>query len=205
VLSEATELLKPSWDFADRLWLVDRRDEGAVVSVIDTSRDDTRAIPVEVKGITGTRVKDFLISRDGTRLVAVVRGPEADTLQVSRIRTDSRGGVHGATRSRTLPWEAAADPQRIRDIAWFSASSVGVLHQFTPTVAQFVAVPVDGSPVLDDDRLTLAGEALALVSSPVPDETLFIRTARGLEDPTGAEGGNARALPGDPTSVQYVG
>ena len=79
-----------------------------------------------------------------------------------------------------------------------------MLHQFTRSVAQFVAVPVDGSTGLDD-RLTMPGRAIALVSSPVPNETLYIRTTDGLADPTGAEGGDTKPLVAGDTSIQYVG
>lgn len=204
VLSGATRLLQPSWDFAGRLWIVDRGPDGARVSMIDTARDDTKVIPVEVRGITGKAVKDFMVSRDGTRLVAVVRGREADSLRVARIRYDLLGRLRPpVSESRNLAW-GAGDPQEIRDIGWRTPSTVGVLYQFTPTVAQFVAVPVDGSTGLVD-RLTQAGRARSLVTSPVADETLYIRTRAGLEDTTGAEGGNLVPLPPEVTSVQYVG
>lgn len=202
VLSGARRLLKPAWDFADRLWLVDRAADGARVSLIDTARDRTLATPVNVRGITGARVTRLLVSRDGTRLVAVVHGRQSDSLRVSRIRYDSLGRLRGVSRSRNLPW--GEDDQRIRDITWNSPTSVGVLHQFTRTVAQFVAVPVDGSTGLDD-RLTMLGRAVALVGSPVPDETLFIRTTDGLGDPTGAQGGGTTPLPQGTTWIGYVG
>jgi hypothetical protein len=65
-------------------------------------------------------------------------------------------------------------------------------------------VPVDGSSGLVD-RLTQTGTARGLVSSPAPEETLYIRTDAGLEDATGAEGGDTVPLPDDVESVQYVG
>ena len=204
VLSGASNLLKPSWDFAGRLWLVDNAPEGARISVIDTARDETRSIPVEARGITGKDVRDFMVSRDGTRLVAVVRGRESDSLRVSRIRYSPLGRIRvPASRSRNLAW-GVTDPQHIRDIGWHTPGVVGVLHQFTPGVAQFVGVPVDGSTGLVD-RLTQPGRARALVCSPAPEETLYIRTGAGLEDPTGAEGGDTVPLPDDVVSVQYVG
>ena len=144
MLSGATRLLTPAWDFADRLWLVDRTADGARVSVIDTSRDENRAIPVDVPGISGKRIRTFLVSRDGTRLVAVVQGKQADTLRISRIRYDALGRHPEATRSRNLPW-SAEDVQRIRDIGWRSVTSVGVLYQLTRDAAQVASVPVDGS------------------------------------------------------------
>ena len=39
VLNSATNLLTPAWDFADRLWVVDQRPDGARISLIDTARD----------------------------------------------------------------------------------------------------------------------------------------------------------------------
>ena len=202
VLSGATRLLRPSWDFADRLWLVDRRADGALVSMVDTVRDETAAVAVDVPGITGKRVKDFIVSRDGTRLVAVVKGKRGDTLRVSRLRYGSQGGLVGATPSRNLTW-GTDDAQRIRDIGWRSATSVAVLNQLTPDYAQVVPVPVDGSTP-SERRLAQQGRASAVVSSPVPDETLYLVTVDGLADPTGAEG-QAKPLPTGVTSIQYAG
>jgi hypothetical protein len=201
VLSEATRLLTPAWDFADRLWLVDQTADGARVSVIDTSRDENRPIPVDVPGISGNRIRTLLVSRDGTRLVAVVKGKQADTLRISRIRYDGLGRNPEATRSRNLPW-SAEDVQRIRDIGWRSVTSVGVLYQLTREAAQVASVPVDGSSA-QTNRVGLLDRGWALVASPAPNETLYIRTPDGLADPTGAEGGTA-PLPPD-VSIGYAG
>ena len=201
VLSGATDLLPPAWDFADRLWLVDRTADGARISMIDTARDENRAIPVEVRGISGTRIRDFLVSRDGTRLVAVVQGEQEDTLRVSRIRYDAQGGRVVVTRSRNLPW-STEDVQRIRDIAWRSVTSVGVLYQLTRNAVQVASIPVDGSSA-QTNVVGLLDRGRALVASPVPNEPLYIRTPDGLVDPTGAEGG-AVPLP-DGVVVRYAG
>ena len=201
VLRDATRLLTPAWDFADRLWLVDQTADGARVSVIDTSRDENRPIPVDVPGISGNRIRTLLVSRDGTRLVAVVKGKQADTLRISRIRYDGLGRNPEATRSRNLPW-SAEDVQRIRDIGWRSVTSVGVLYQLTREAAQVASVPVDGSSA-ETNRVGLLDRGWALVASPAPNETLYIRTPEGLADPTGAEGGTA-SLPPD-VSIGYAG
>ena len=202
VLRDATRLLTPAWDFADRLWVVDQTTDGARVSVIDTGRDEKRAIPVDVPGISGKRIRTFLVSRDGTRLVAVVKGKQADTLRISRIRYDALGRNPEATRSSNLPW-SAEDVQRIRDIGWRSVTSVGVLYQLTRDAAQVASVPVDGSSA-QTNRVGLLDRGLALVASPEPNETLYIRTPDGLADPTGSEGGTA-PLPPDVSSIRYAG
>jgi hypothetical protein len=187
VLSEATRLLTPAWDFADRLWLVDQAADGARISVIATGRDEDRAIPVDVPGISGKQIRTFMVSRDGTRLVAVVKGKQADTLRISRIRYDALGRHPSSTRSRNLPW-SAEDVQRIRDIGWRSVTSVGVLYQLTRDAVQVASVPVDGSSD-QTNRVGLQDRGVALVASPAPNETLYIRTPDELADPTGAEGG----------------
>jgi hypothetical protein len=202
VLSDATRLLTPAWDFADRLWVVDQTADGARVSVIDTTRNESRPIPVDVPGISGKRIRTFMVSRDGTRLVAVVQGKQADTLRISRIRYDALGRHPGATRSRNLQW-SAEDVQRIRDIGWRSVTSIGVLYQLTRDAAQVASVPVDGSSS-QTNRVGLLDRGLALVASPAPNETLYIRTPDGLADPTGAEGGTA-PLPPDVSSIGYAG
>ena len=70
VLSEGVDILHPAWDKPHRMWVVDRRPDGAVVSVVV----DGRIAGVDVPGITGKDVIDFLVSRDGTRIVAAIRG-----------------------------------------------------------------------------------------------------------------------------------
>jgi hypothetical protein len=202
VLSRATRLLTPAWDFADRLWVVDQRSDGARISLIDTARDENRRIPVEVRGISGKQIRTFLISRDGTRLVAVVKGKQVDTLRVSRIRYDAQGRHPEATRSHNLPW-SAEDVQRIRDIGWRSVTSVGVLYQLTRDAAQVASVPVDGSSD-QTNRVGLQDRGVALVASPAPNETLYIRTPDDLADPTGAEGGPV-PLPVGVSSIGYAG
>ena len=201
VLSGATDLLPPAWDFADRLWLVDRTADGARVSMIDTARDENRAIPVEVRGIS--RHAD-------PRLPGVARRHPA------RRRGPGRAGGHPAGEpdplrraGRSRPGEPFAQPpwstedvQRIRDIAWRSVTNVGVMYQLTRDAVQVASVPVDGSSA-QTNRVGLLDRGRALVASPVPNEPLYIRTPDGLADPTGAEGG-AVPLP-DGVVVRYAG
>ncbi len=141
VLSEATKLLRPAWDF-QRLWIVDRTADGARVSVLDPDQGLVPT-PVTIDGITGRQVRDFIVSRDGTRFVAVVRGKEGDRLRISRIR-QTFGRVAGATPSRNLAW-SSGETERIRDIAWRSPTTVGVLHAESRQFTRFASVSVDGA------------------------------------------------------------
>jgi len=136
----AGRLLRPSFDFAGRLWDVDRSPRGARVVVVYGGR----AHRVDVPGVTGEPVRRFVVSRDGSRLVAVIRARHRDRLVVSRLRYDAQGRVLGATDTRQLPWQAGGSP-RITDIGWVSPTTVAVLHQLTRQYAEVRQLSVDGS------------------------------------------------------------
>jgi hypothetical protein len=198
VVSGAEELLRPAWDFANRMWLIDRTSAGARVSYVE----GTTIKSVPVAGLTGTDVKHFLVSRDGSRLVAALHGPRSDHLVVSRIRHDSSGRVLGVSRARSVPWNDT-DVQRVRDIGWRSPTNVAVLHLLTKGVSQVVTISIDGSPTVIETYTQREG-ARALVSSPVPNERLYTMSRTQLYDPSDAGGGNY-PLPAGVDSVHYVG
>lgn len=176
-VATGTDLLPPAWDVHGRLWLVDRTPLGAVVQWYAGERSGV----VEVPGASGLQVTELVVSRDGTRLVVVVRGPRGDSLRVARIRTDAEGGVAGVTRARALAIEDDAS-RRIRDVAWSSTTTLAVLNRLTDVSAKVVTVGVDGSPGgLDGITTTLSG-ATALAGSPAPGARVYAVTDSGLAD-----------------------
>lgn len=163
IVDDATALLPPAWDFADRTWLVDRTADGARVSYLHGTEVETLRVP----GLTGNQVRSFLISRDGTRLVAVVKRDDRDVLVVSRIQHSATGRVIGATRAE--PIGAGGDPDlQIRAIAWTSPDQVAELVSATPT--QVVEVSVDGSPAGRDTTTVPTERVHTLAGSPDTDE-----------------------------------
>jgi hypothetical protein len=200
VVSAANDLLRPAWDFADRVWLVDRAPGGAQISYVRHERPTS----VRVPGVTGRSVRRFLVSRDGSRLVAAVHRRSGDVLMVSRIRHDEQGRVLGATRARAITWEGAGR-LRIRDIGWRTPTTVAVLLGLTDDLTQVRTIAVDGSPSgLDSLATTLSGGVRSLVSSPVPAESLYAVTRNSLVDLSNSERGNATIEPGV-TALGYVG
>jgi hypothetical protein len=199
VVTGATDLLRPAWDFADRIWLVDRTQGGARVSYVE---DDT-VTSLRVPGITGKRVQSFLVSRDGTRLVALVRERSGTgVLVVSRIEHGSSGRVVGATRAARLSVEGEAQLP-IRAIAWRTPTSIAVLSPFTPLIVQVRLASVDGSPVGSDGSASIVnGKLRDIAGSPAPDEALYGVTSDSLIDLS-----ERRTIPlGDGvTEVVYVG
>lgn len=168
VASGASDLLPPSWDLAGRLWLVDRRANGAVVSVLSKGRLRS----VEIPGISGGRVRAFQVSRDGTRFVAVMVGETRDDLKQSRIQADA-SGPPSATPARTLPFGDQL-PTRVRDLSWSSPTALLVLAPIAPGVQEVRALPVDGSPSSGlPGGSVVSGNQRRLAGSPVVGEPWY--------------------------------
>ena len=189
------DLLRPQWDYADRLWLVDRTSAGAVVSVLDHGH----LTRVDVPGVTGRDVRTFLVSRDGSRLVAVIHGTVGDTVVVSRLRSDAHGTVTGGTQARAIS-DPAEGAIRIQDLAWHSATSVVALQQL-PETALIRILSVDGAASgFASASLTVGTPLRSLVGSPVSEDGLYATTADDrLLDLSGqaadiATGGTVRAI-----------
>jgi hypothetical protein len=179
VVSGATDLLKPSWDLAGRLWLIDRRTSGALVSVV---LGDQAPLRLEAPGITGERVKTFLVSRDGTRLVALLDGRTQDSIVMSRIQRGD-GGLATLGPATQLPWNADG-PVDIVDIGWRSPTSIAVLHPLTDELSQVRTLALDGSPGTGQLPSTtpLRGGWRWLVSSPVETEPLYVVGNAGVAE-----------------------
>jgi hypothetical protein len=171
-------LLRPSWDFARRLWEVQNLPTGAVVGYVRGDRFHAVRFP----GISREDVRRFLVSRDGSRLVAVVRGSSTDRIVVSRVRYDDRGHPLSGTRARLIPW-ISGGTTRIRDIGWSTPATIAVLDQLSRRQAEARILDVDGSTAADETpSTTIPGRALGLVTSPVGGTTPYAVTAHGLFD-----------------------
>ncbi|MCW2738286.1 LpqB family beta-propeller domain-containing protein [Nocardioides sp.] len=200
LISGAVDLADPVWDYRDRIWALDRN--GGRARIILAVEDST-AVAV-VPGLSGRTVTKLLISRDGTRLVAVVRGRKADRVVSARIRHDSEGGTIGFTTLRTLPLPADGSP-RIRDIAWRSPTTVSVLSDINDDFSQVRTLSVDGAPglITTGGTTSLRGRIRMLVSAPVDSEAFALagRTVRSLTRPERT----VPTLPPGLTSVTYTG
>lgn len=199
VLDRAANLLPPAWDFDHRLWLVDRTRSGATVLY----RQDRRLRVLRVPGITGQAVRSFLVSRDGSRLLAVVRRARGDVLVVSRIQHDETGQVVRATPARTIGLDRS-EVQPIRDIAWVDPTTVAALTRVSGQFWEVRTVSVDGAPSSLDSAAALNGAVRSLVGSPAPGQGLVVLTDTEALDISGAV---ARPVAVDPAvaALTYVG
>lgn len=163
VLAAGADVARPTWDYTGRLWLLDRRPEGAVVRVVEGAA----AREVRVPGVTGENARRLLVSRDGTRLVAVVRRGGDDQVVISRVVVGGTGRVEQVVLS-TVTSEVGGVPQ-ILDVAWSSPSTIAVL---TPAsrggrLFEVDTVVADGASVGADVLSTIvSGSAVGLAASP---------------------------------------
>lgn len=198
-VATGTSLLRPAWDVAGRLWLVDQRRTGAQISYVD---GDGARHPVQVPGISGTEVVRFLVSRDGTRFLAVRRNADGDRLMVSRLRSDDEGRIVSATEAIQISPDEDA-PMRIKDIAWSTPTMVLVLHRLSG-VTQLRPTAVDGSSAaFPAQPIVVADSVDALLSSPVNGQGaygVFGTQMRGLTGDT-----RDSVLEGPVTSLGFTG
>lgn len=195
----AVDLAAPHWDHRDRTWVLDRgAGRARVVQVADGV-----AAELVVPGLTGRRVTELIVSRDGSRLVAVVRGLESDRVVSVRVRHDAAGTVLGFTPPRTLPLPDGT--ARIRDVAWRSPTTVSVLSDINEERSQVRTISVDGAPggISTSGATSLRGRVRTLVSTPADGEVYAI-AGREVTSLTRPE----RMVPDLPpglTSLTYVG
>ncbi|HEU4512632.1 MAG TPA: LpqB family beta-propeller domain-containing protein [Nocardioidaceae bacterium] len=186
VLYTGTDVLGASWDVFENLWLVDRTRRGAQVSVVV----DGEVTPVEAPGLAGEDVTDFVVSRDGSRLVAVVPRRTGHQLMLSRVVRTPNGRVRGLTRAVELPL-AQGGVDEIRDIEWRTPGSVAVLTGPSPETSQVLLALVDGSTALADVDSTaeiFRRRAVRLVASPSTDSPIYLGTPDGALFELGGDG-----------------
>lgn len=178
LVADGTDLTQPSWDASGRLWILDRGPRGARVLVSDNGIDVRR---VRVPGVSGTDARRLLVSRDGTRLVAIVNRRDGDRVVAARVvlGADNGGGVARVVEStviRTLAGRHAID------LAWTEAAQVAVLSP-AGELFEVQRVAVDGATVGVDTLSTMViGRVIGLASEPYVDTPVYAVTRDVLID-----------------------
>jgi hypothetical protein len=177
VYAGGADVLRPAYDLYGQVWVLDRTAAGARLSVVRAG--SAREVPVP--GVSGRPVVRFVLSRDGTRLVAQVREDGRDSLVVARVQRDEKGRVRRAGPAVPLPLVGAGTAS-IRDLAWRTPGSLAVLAGPSAGTSQLLVVKVDGSSTpeeLSTNAELFRGGALRLVTSPAVGAPLYIGTASG--------------------------
>ena len=197
---DAVDLVTPHWDYRGRAWVLDRGAGSArVILVVDGA-----ASVVDVPGLSGRPVTKLLVSRDGSRLVAVVRGTKVDRVVSTRVLHDDAGAVLGFTPLQTLPLPPEGSP-RIRDIGWRSPTTVSILT-VTDDLSEVRTFSVDGAPgvIATGGTTRLRGPTRQLVSTPVELTEIYALAGRAVTSLT-RPGPALPDLPKGLTSLTYVG
>lgn len=175
----ATGATRPSWDFADRMWVADGGAQGRV-RVVNQGTVETIAVP----GVSGARISRVLVSRDGTRLVSVVGEVGAQRVVVNRVRYDERGGVVRVLPGRVvlaLPREGQGRAETVRDIAWRSPTDLVALVGLDESLVELRRLSVDGSPGNADASSVLASAADRVVTSATAGSAVLLVGPDGVE------------------------
>lgn len=177
VYPRGTDVLPPVYDLYGQLWVLDRTASGGRLSVVRAGSARVVAAP----GLTGQPVVRFVLSRDGTRLVAQIRRGGRDSLVIARVQRDARGRVRAVGPAVPLPLTGAGSPQ-IRDLGWRTPGSLAVLSGQNPNTSQVLVVKIDGSSTPEDlstDAELFRDQAVRLVTSPATGSPLYIGTVAG--------------------------
>ncbi|TIC84217.1 LpqB family beta-propeller domain-containing protein [Nocardioides sp. GY 10127] len=177
-LLTGTDLHDPHWDRLGRLWVVDSTTAGAVVRWHRSGVTGT----LEVPGVSGQDVGGLLVSRDGTRLLAVVHGSRRDRLVLARVRSSAGGRPRAAVAVSDLQGDPGDLPSRLRDVAWTSETSLTVLGRPVAGSSSLVSLGVDGSPVSVSGVTTAISGSRSLLGSSVDGAGVYAVTRTGLAD-----------------------
>jgi len=178
LVADGTELSRPSWDASGRLWLLDQTSEGARLLVSDGEADVREA---DVQGVSGSEARRILVSRDGTRLVALVSGSDGDQLVAARIVIDSLGRVDRVVGSTVIWSVSGADAI---DIAWTGPAEVAVLTPARPgELFEVETVAADGATVgVDTLSRFVSGRILGIAGEPFAQTPIYAVARDSLED-----------------------
>ncbi|MBW9213722.1 GerMN domain-containing protein [Mumia sp. zg.B53] len=179
VVRQGSDLLRPSWDAAGRLWTLDRTRRGSTLTV---GRPGERARIVGLGPLAGGRVTGFELSPDGARFVATARVAGRDGVYVGAVRYEPESETVVAlvdVREIPVPAESGVPISA----AWRSSTSLALLARAAQRAPQVTLVAIDSSSAAtgavrvgllpqDGARQVLAP---GLVSAP-----LYVLDARGM-------------------------
>ncbi|MCL8024964.1 LpqB family beta-propeller domain-containing protein [Nocardioides bruguierae] len=172
------DLEEPGWDRLGRLWVVDQTSNGAVVRWARSGATGTLDAP----GITGEDVTSFLVSRDGTRLVAIVARDGGDRVVQVRVRSTPRGRPVAAVATQVLRGDPGDLPATLVDVVWTSSTTLAVLGSLGAGSASVTPLGVDGSPVTSATLTSAVTGSRHLLGSSIEGTSVFAVTRGGLAD-----------------------
>lgn len=174
-----SDLLRPSWDLFNDLWLVDATSEGAMLIVVHKSPGGhlVRRV-VNAPGISGADVRSFAVSRDGVRFAAVLGKGTASELVLAIIHR--RPGAPGDVQLTRVHRVTNADYPLVNMtyLAWSSPTQLAVLGQDQGSQTQPYEVSIDGSSVTPLTGF-LPVQPVSLGAGPNTDAPIVLGAGKG--------------------------
>ncbi|KHL16404.1 sporulation and spore germination protein [Mumia flava] len=179
-VTTGTDLLRPSWDAAGRLWVVDRS-RGQTTITVGVPGERTRSVATGL--LAEARVTGFELTGDGARVLATATADGGRRIVlVAAVRYDPEtGAVLGLSDVRELPLPAGTGSPM--SAAWRSPTSIAVLARAQDRAPQVSVISVDGSSSLTGAvRLGLLsqGNAVQVLCPGQLTDPLYVHGTDGL-------------------------
>jgi len=168
------DLLRPSWDIHQVLWVVDRTKTGARVFVSTGNRTQR----VKAPGVTSEQVLSFAISRDGTRMAAVVKERGSVRLVIALIDRRAADPADVTVTPAISVFGPEVTFSGDNNLAWSSPTSVVVLANEDGGDLQPFDVSIDGSRVMPFDGF-LPIRPVSIASGPNIEIPVVVGSQRG--------------------------
>jgi hypothetical protein len=171
------DVVKPSWDIHEVLWVADnRRDGGHLYTATDAGTREVKA-----PGIDGRQIDSIAVSRDGVRLAAVVgRGKDRELLiaVIDRDPADPKTVV--SLRRAHLVRTVGGSTGGISSAAWISPTSIAALVDDAGGPPEPTEIRIDGAPVASPFPGFVPIKPVALAAGPNEDTPTAISDAQGV-------------------------
>ncbi len=171
---KGTNLLRPSWDVHNVLWLVDRTPTGA--RFYAATQDKVHR--VRATGLDGAVVESFAVSRDGVRLAAIVKNENTAELVIALINRDSQEPARVTLEAPAEIHGTGFVLAEGSNVAWASPTSVVALTATDGSMPEPVEIAVDGSSQSETGGF-LPARPVSVAAGPNDDAPIAFGTATG--------------------------
>lgn len=186
LVSGAQDLLTPGYDMFGDLWVVDRTQRGARITVFaqgipegsGSANSSLRARVLNIPGVTGTRVVAAAVAHDGSRIAFASDAPGGTVVRVVQVLRTEDGRVRsaGSTHALVLP---GTDGGRTIDLGWRDTQVLALLSEPREGTARVRYLAADGSPLgpTYTEPGLLRSKSTSLVVTPDTSRPLFVVTS----------------------------
>ena len=192
-IATGTALVPPSFDSHGWIWSGEEANGGRIVAY---HLDGLRTSVIDVPWLAGSRLKSLRISREGTRIVAVVEHGEGSSIVAAAISRDESFAPTSVGESTTVSQSFSS----VEDIAWMSQTQLVVLGKAIGDADIAVhSVQVGGL----SSQLVAPQEGTVDLSAGRGQQTVV--TVTGSGSVFGLNGGAWNRVAEDATSVAFPG